>query len=217
MLCEHANPQLVEYAAKELPPSLQLQVEEHLSGCDTCQADFAAIGQLRTMAANWHDEVAPAWQPPRIPGRDYLENLRLWFPTFASTAALAVVAVMFVQMPASNGTLPVNQSANADGYYANLPALPQATQAAMVQSVMDGSRVQRQEELQALLKILKNEMDRRSIETEDSLRYVITHQLQGQQELDDLYQQVEALMLTPEQASTLNPQPGNADAQEISP
>lgn len=193
MLCEHANPFLVEYAERELPAGRMLEIEEHLTGCERCQADFAAITEWRTMAANWHDETPPLWQAPVMPGRDYLDSFRQWFPTFASAAALAMVALIYIQPPAAdNGTLPSGQTVATD--YSSLPPLPQATQAAMVESVMEGSREQRQEELQALLKILKAEMDRRSIETEESMRYIISHQIQGQQELDDLYQQVEALM-----------------------
>ena len=37
-----------------------------------------------------------------------------------------------------------------------------------------------------LSQLLKAEMDRRSLETEESLRYVIAHQVQEQAELDEL-------------------------------
>ena len=205
MLCEHANPFLVEYAERELPPGRLLEIEEHLTDCERCQADLAAITEWRTMAANWHDEMPPAWQPVKMPGRDYLESFRQWFPTFASAAALAMVAIVYIQPPAaSNGTLPQGQPLATD--YSSLPPLPQATQAAMVESVMEGSREQRQEELQALLQILKAEMDRRSIETEESMRYIISHQIQGQQELDDLYRQVEELMASGDAPTQTNPE-----------
>ena len=199
MLCEHANPKLIEYAAGELPEQVRSEVERHLNSCETCQADYDSIAQFRTMASTWHDEVVPNWKPPRVPSRDLFENFRLWFPTAASTAALAMATLIFVQLPEPSATLPSGSQMPAD--YQALPQLPQATQAAMVQSVMEGSREQRQEELQALLKILKAEMDRRSIETEESLKFIISNQLQGQQELDELYRQVEDLMLDPEQAN----------------
>jgi anti-sigma factor RsiW len=199
MLCEHANPYLIEYAEGELPSGRHTEVEAHLSGCAKCQADYDAIIQFRTMASNWHDEVVPAWKPAPIPGHDWFESFRLWFPTAASTAALAMATLIFIQLPETSGVLPTNQTMPTN--YEALPPLPQATQAAMVQSVMDGSRQQRQAELQALLKILKAEMDKRSIETEESLRFVISSQLQGQQELDDLYNQVEDIMLNPDQAT----------------
>ncbi|XOV84775.1 MAG: zf-HC2 domain-containing protein [bacterium] len=194
MLCEHANPLLIDYAQKLLNDSLSVEVETHLESCASCQSDFEAINMLSNMAQNWHDETVPAWQPAPITNHSWLDNFRLWFPTAASTAALAVATMIFVQMPESTGVLPA--SSEPISSYQALPELPQATQAAMVERVMEGSREQRQEELQVLLQYLKAEMDRRTIETEDSLRFVITNQLQGQQELDELYRQVKELVMT---------------------
>ena len=205
MLCEQANAQLVEYASNELTPSLNLQIEQHITGCDTCQADLSSITAMQRMAQNWHDEIPPAWVPQDIPGNrpgfggfgELMDNFRLWFPTFASATALVLVAVLFIQQGGiqETGVLPSNSTAGTE--YQALPQLPQgsqATQAALVESVLKSSEEQRAEELQALLKVLKAEMDKRSIATEESLRYIISHQIQGQKELDELYRQVEELM-----------------------
>lgn len=210
MQCEQANPLLVEHAAGELSSRLHQQMEEHLQDCKTCQADYAAIGEWSSLAKGWHDETQPAWKPPAMPGRDYFELFRQWFPSFASAAALAMVALVYIQQPQSNGILPATGKFINATDYQNLPVLPQATQAAMVEQVMANSREQRQEELQALLKILKSEMDKRSIETEESLRFIISHQIQGQQELDDLYAQVEHMMAS--EASSVRP----SEAQQSS-
>ena len=207
MLCEQANPLLVEYGSGELSAQVALEVEQHLAHCTDCQQEFTAISNIANLAREWHDEVPAAWHPPQIEGRDWRESFRQWFPSFASAAALAMVGLLYIQMPGTNGTLPTGSTPAGD--YQTLPELPKATQAAMVEQVMENSREQRQEELQALLKILKAEMDRRSIETEESLRYVITHQIQGQQELDELYSQVDAMM---EQSPDGNP----GSAREIS-
>jgi len=213
MRCEDANPLLIEYAENTLSAEQFEQVETHLPGCEACRADLEAITRWRAMAGNWHDEVVPHREPARLPGHDLFESLRLWFPTAASAAALAMATLIFVQQPQqTNGVLPVQQPAVAADYE-TLPPLPQATQAAMVQSVMEGSRQQRAEELQAILKILKAEMDRRSIETEESLRFIISKQLQGQQELDELYKQVEALMVHPASANAGQAGPAARPAQ----
>ena len=100
---------------------------------------------------------------------------------------------MYVQPPASNtGTaLPSNSSSGAD--YANLPELPQATQAAF-DTALENNREQRKQELQSLLEILTAEMNRRSIETEESLRFLVSSQVEGQRELDLLYKQLEQLL-----------------------
>ena len=198
MLCEHANPQLIEFAAGELSSDSAAQVAAHVELCITCQSDLQAINQMQQMANNWQETVPPHWTPLPAPKRDLFEHLRLWFPTAASTAALVMASLLYLQTPDTNGALP-SQSNNIA--YETLPPLPQATQAAMVESVMQRSQAQRQEELQALLRILKAEMDRRSIETEESLRFVISSQLQGQRELDALYRQVTDLIKHPSTAT----------------
>ena len=81
--------------------------------------------------------------------------------------------------------------------YRALPELPQATQAAFT-NAFESNRKQRQQELQSLLEILTAKMNRRSIETEDSMRFIVSSQIQGQQELDQLYQQLEQLVSEPE-------------------
>lgn len=213
MLCEHANPLLIDYAQKSLNDSLSVEVETHLESCADCQSDFEAINMLSTMAENWHDETVPAWQPtPVVSNHNWLDNFRLWFPTAASTAALAVATMIFVQTPENIGVLPASSQPLSS--YQELPELPQATQAAMVERVMEGSREQRQEELQVLLQYLKAEMDRRTIETEDSLRFVITNQLQGQQELDELYQQVKELVTTADRQPAATSDTGSDAAEQ---
>ena len=49
MLCEHANLILIDYAEGTLDDPTRAEVEQHLEGCDTCQADFSAIHEWRTM------------------------------------------------------------------------------------------------------------------------------------------------------------------------
>lgn len=201
MLCEQANAQLVEYAAHELSPATNREIAEHVSTCTTCQSDLANITAMQRLAEQWQDEIPPPLpalfgepqRPPLHTGRaHWLTGFRQWFPTLASASALVLVSVMYFQQPGSNGVLPASPGAVN---YEELPPLPQtASQAALVQSVLESSEEQRAKEIQALLKVLKAEMDKRTIQTEESLRYIITHQLQGQQELDELYRQVEQLM-----------------------
>ena len=200
MHCEQANSLLVELASSELSTADSREIRQHLQQCATCQGDFELINAWRRMADNWHDEAPPPWDPSRLTGRraDPLTNLRLWFPTFASTAALLLAVFVYVQQPANTGTLPT-RSTVAD--YQSLPELPKTQQAAVVDSVLASSRVQRQEELSALLKYLTAEMNRRSMETEESLRYIISSQIQDQQALDRLYQQVDRLLAQPAAAS----------------
>ena len=160
---------------------------------DLSDEDVEGIRQWQNMAKVWHDEVVPPWNPPRVGDSRPLFsvlNFQLWFPTLASTAALVMVTVMFVQ----NSGAMSSPAIQATPVYDDLPMLPKAQQAAMVESVIETTRDERQQDLQAALAVLKHHMDKRNLETEQSLQFVIANQLQGQKELEDLYDQVEELM-----------------------
>ncbi len=208
MLCEEANSQLVEYAEGALPPVEHTAVEKHLHACVTCQSDYATITDLQSMSINWDDEQPPAWQIPELqhenPATDWLNGFRNWFPTFASATALVFVSVMYLTSSDTNGTLPSGQQVADLG---TLPELPQAQQAAFVDTVLQTSREQRQEEFSALLEYITAEMNRRSIETEDSMRFILSSQIEGQKELDQLYQQIENLADT----NTTTPPPSESE------
>ena len=60
----------------------------------------------------------------------------------------------------------------------------------VLQAVMEAAREQREEELTALAVFLKAEMDRRSLETDENLRYLITDQVRDRRRLEDLFQRV---------------------------
>ncbi len=194
MRCEEVSELLIEYAEGTLPPDVAAQVEAALPGCDQCQEDLAAIMEFRTMASSWHDEVPPAWKIPEVSNQsagigDFLEGFRQWFPTFASATALVLVAVLYAQTPAQTGQLPSGQMTD----YESLPQLPTATQAAF-DSALETNREQRKQELTTLLEMLTAEMNRRSLETEESMRFLISSQIEEQRELDQLYRQVDALL-----------------------
>ena len=180
-------------------PDRQTYIDDNLS-----EDELAMIDHWNNQAELWHDENVPAWKAPKIETESFWLGLRQWFPTFASAAALAMVAILYIQQPNEAGVLPTQSDVSAQ--YSDLPPLPKATQAAMVETMLQSSRDERQQELQALLAVIKGEMDRRSTETEDSLRYVISHQLQGQKQLQSLYQQVVQMLSPLGSEPTLDPQ-----------
>ncbi len=173
MLCEQSRPLLFDYVDRTLEDSVLAEVSAHLDDCAACHADYQNIRELGAQASTWHDLAPPAWQPPPIqaspqPG-SFIQVLQGWFPTVASTVALTLVISMNLQGGPAAVPVPV-------------PA---------------ESRIERQEELQTLVRLVMSEMDRRSRETEENLRYVITHQIQGQRDIDDLYQQVREISYHP--------------------
>ena len=184
MHCEHAKDLMFEYIEDNLSEEQRRSIGEHLEGCADCREAYAGALMVNQFRDVWHDEAPPAWQPPRIAREPRAwPAFQQWFPTLASAAALALVVLMYVDRP-SNPLPNITPLAAA-------PVPTEAQESMMVQNVLESSRTQRQRELEALVKLLKAEMDRRSIETEESLRYVIAHQIQEQQELEDLRRKVQ--------------------------
>lgn len=182
---------------------------DHVAGCASCSADLEAIRAWRQRADAWQDESVPRWRAPRIerpPARDW----RMWFPAVASTAALALAA--FAVLGPRPGTdagpspapgLPAPAVAQYDpALQARLidAALTQLREelesrreidrSFLLQAAMDAARDEREEELAAVASFLKAEMDRRYLETDENLRYLITDQVQDRRRLEDLFQRV---------------------------
>ena len=190
MHCEHVQSLLFEYADQMLAHDTRDQVGDHLDTCAQCSADYARILEMESQARVWHDLPAPAWQIPKLPSRVDFSELNRWFPSLASAVALVLVVALYFKDPGYQPSL-VLPTASSTTSFADPASLQTLDQRYLMQTALDTNRAQRQQELEALVKLLKGEMDRRSLETEESLRYVIAHQIQGQREIDDLYQRVQ--------------------------
>lgn len=191
MHCEHVQSLLFEYADGLLAQDTRGEVSEHLTTCPHCSADHASILEMESQARVWHDLPAPAWQVPKIPSRLDFSQFTQWFPSLASAAALVLVGALYFKDPGSEPKLalpPASTPASTE-----LVSLQDLEQRNLMQTALDTNRAQRQQELEALVRLLKGEMDRRSLETEESLRYVIRYQLQSQRDLDDLYERMQKI------------------------
>ncbi len=191
MRCDQSQTLLFDYADDRLADQVRMEVGDHLETCSDCRSDYQGILDLQAQASVWHELPVPKWQPPGIPGRSFFDNFHQWFPSLASAAALLVVLTIYVGQPAG---VPVPQRSSVAETGLQDRGTPVAYDSAAaysanpeLESLMLDNRSQRQEELQALVRLLRLEMDRRSEDTEESLRYVISHQLQGQRDIDDLY------------------------------
>jgi hypothetical protein len=188
MRCEDARTQLFDYVDDTLDGYESAKLADHLESCTSCRSDFEAINDLALQATVWHDLAAPRWQPPRVTRQFNFGGFLQWFPSLASALALILVVGVYLRQPD-----PVAPVSNAQ-----IPTLPGGSFApanASFDAAFSSNRMERQQELQALVQILRTEMDRRNEETEESLRYVIAHQIQGQREIDDLYQYIRKVSL----------------------
>jgi hypothetical protein len=198
MRCEDARFRLFDYVDHTLADRERADLDEHLDTCSSCRSDLESLSDLSLQAKVWHDLPAPRWQPPRVGSGFDSSGLQQWFPSLASALALILVAGLYLQ-PTQNGLpAPGNSGQTMAGTQLPGNTMPVSARA---DALRISNRLERQQELQALVQLLRAEMDRRNEETEESLRYVIAHQLQGQQEIDDLYQYIRKVSLdtTPEQ------------------
>lgn len=185
MQCEDARASLFEYADGSLSAAERERMTAHLEQCPSCAGDFEVITDLARQASVWHDEPVPDWRPPRVAPPAHLTGFRQWFPSLASALALILVISLYLQPQPAAVEPP---SAATAGQPAGAPDTggPGVINASL-ETALSRNRLERRQELQALVALLRAEMDQRSEETQESLRYVIAHQLQGQREIDDLY------------------------------
>ena len=213
MNCEEARSNLFELVedAGGLAPGDREALQAHVAGCPSCSADVEAIRTWRQHAQAWRDEPTPRWNRPRIE-RPAWRDWRGWFPVAASTAALALAVIAVVgPRGATEDEAPPSAVAAHDPelqrqlvdaalaqFREELDGRREADRSFVLQAVMEAARDQREEELTALAVFLKAEMDRRALQTDESLRYLITDQVRDRRRLEDLFQRVGTRRDTPE-------------------
>ncbi|MEZ5557353.1 MAG: zf-HC2 domain-containing protein [Pseudomonadales bacterium] len=218
MHCDEVGQLLIEALDRPLEAADERAVAAHLEACTECQQLRESIRSMQSRTRVWHEVPAPRWNATPswqaagnarggpapvsagLPG--WGAWLQQWLPSLTSAAALVVVAALYLNGPA--GTAPTAPAGDAGPSHpvAARGTPPGQLQAAatpvsltddQVGALLAASRSERQQELEALVKLLTAEMDRRSMETEQSLKYVIAHQIQGQRELSDIQQRIETL------------------------
>lgn len=203
MLCEQAGPRLVDLAEGELDAETAQALRAHVDDCDACSRDIDGVRRWREHAALWHEVAVPvgrhagAWRPPSAP-RERGPWFLQWFPVAASAAALAVALLLFFD-PMRGGIDPNIAVGENDVQLLNVRFEQwrqearerlEIEQPLLVRAVLEASEAQRQAELEALVRIIKGEIDHQALAMEESFRTVITHQLEEQQRVDDLVRHV---------------------------
>ena len=212
MRCDEAGPLIPELTEGRLSASMRSALERHIDGCEECRGIADAVATWNRNTVMWDEITPPAWQVNvgQRPRRSFeWPSFFQWFPVATSAAALALVAALFVTQgaPAPDAAVPGNPTIAGSnlGTAATVPVSFDTTpdpqfeafqrelddrlavdQSLLLQTILETNRTQRQQEMEALVKVLKAEIDRKSLETDESLRYVISHQLQEQERVDQL-------------------------------
>ena len=227
MNCDEAGPLLAELADGTLDAATARRVQGHVEGCDDCFSLGVTLGAWRRRAQEWEDLPAPMILLPHMPSRrrgwrlpSWPVDLRWWqlLPTAASLGALALAFVAFVRadspgvdaLPTMAATpLPANAqvlNASFDEWQQDFQHRLEVDQSLIVQAVMVANEDRRQRELDALARLLKAEMDRQALETDQSLRYVVAHQLKEQERVDQLAMQLQQIGWEPPAGLSLGPE-----------
>lgn len=212
MNCEEAGPLLAELADGTLDAATARRVQEHTEGCDDCFSLATTLGAWQRRAQDWEDLPAPVILLPHVPPARRGWRMPSWptkvhwwqvLPTAASLGALALAFGAFVRtgspLPEEAplmATTPVPANAQVlnatfDEWQQDFQHRLEVDQSLIVQAVMVANEDRRQRELDALARLLKAEMDRQALETDQSLRYVVAHQLREQERMDELVRQVQ--------------------------
>lgn len=184
MRCDEARAALLDHldAPDRAHPA---DLSAHLESCAECRALQDDVLTMQSRVRVWHELSAPSWNPDPGPwcataGRFRWRSLvQQWLPLAASTATLVLAAGMYVQRLEPPARAP--ETAVAAGFTTS-PATTAGPLAAA--DVLEVSRRERQHEMEALTALLKAELDRQAMETEQSLKYIIAHQIESQRELD---------------------------------
>jgi hypothetical protein len=200
---------LFDYVDDLLDLETRRIVSERLNASVDLQADYAHILDMQKDAQVWQEIPAPQWNPPRIVSTMSWSwgnlNLLQWFPTAASATALLLVVALYFRAPDEvTPTVTPTAAIPTVPQYLQQASFDDPVETAFAQSLLETGRQQRQEELTTLMKVLTAEMNKRSLETEESLRYIISYQIQEQQDFDELYEQVQDIANT-EPGSDDNP------------
>lgn len=236
MNCDEAGPLLAELADGTLDAATAQRVQAHIEGCDDCFSLAATLGAWQRRANDWEDLPAPMILLPHMPSRprgwrvpSWPRDLRWWqlLPTAASLGALALAFVAVVragspdpEAPPMMAATPVPANAQVlnatfDEWQQDFEHRLEVDQSLIVQAVMVANEDRRQRELDALARLLKAEMDRQALETDQSLRYVVAHQLKEQERVDQLARQLQQIGWEPPLG--LSPSPKGTTPEGASP
>ena len=191
MHCNDAGPRLTDFADGGLDEETAASLRQHLADCPDCRADLDTIRRWRGLAASWRDAQVPAWRPPRVGQRPWMER---WLPLAASLAALALATLMYFERGQEPPPVVWEDPGVAlvePGPHHGVEWFDETGVSPVVEAMLTAHDTQRRDEIEALAVLLLGVIDRQASVTEDSLRYVITQQLADQERLDNLAERVE--------------------------
>jgi hypothetical protein len=208
MRCDDAREHLFDYADDRLDAYLRRGLDEHLETCDECAAQLEELRGFSRLAAAWRDEPLPPGTSPVARPDPTHSGLRppggflQWLP-LAAGVVLALLVLMRAELDVNDSGWRLSFGSQAEMerrlddrlasfqseqrlMLGELRVAQLADQEIIARGLVTSTREVRLQELQALSAMFAAEMDRRSRETDDSLRYLVEYQLRDQDEIERL-------------------------------
>lgn len=208
MRCDEAREHLFDYVDDRLDAFLVRGLTQHLDTCDDCARQLEELRSFSRLAARWQDEPLPQGASPLARPEASSSGLRppggfvAWLP-LAAGVVLALLVLLHAQLDVNDSGWRLSFGSGTEiqrllderlvGFQAeqqsmldDLRTAQLTDQEIMVRGLLDSERESRMQELRALSALFAAEMDRRSRQTEDGLRYLVEHQLRDQQDIERL-------------------------------
>lgn len=158
MSCPKTQHLLQEYFADDLSPFARDEMENHLSGCESCHAELEALLITQSSLREWQEQRVPHWDRrmnlfQREPNTGsafarFWSSLQ-WVPTAASFAMLAVLL------------LNVSFVSTEQGFSVTFGAAPSNT--SELQAELAALQSQQQAEMQSLIARVEDRLDSNNV------------------------------------------------------
>ncbi len=206
--CEQCQANLFDFAEDRLAPLEKQLVDQHLQHCVDCQDELSAIWHLESRASEWQDQSVPAWNRKRFFFEPSPWPFRMqWVASFVSLLVLVLVLAqarvstidgLTISFAGNNdyvsrqdmmqqiAKLEDQQQTHLESSVQKLRSQQITTNQLLLRTIMDANRLERREDLGNLLVLWEQIQDQRSLSTEESLRFLISSQVQDRREIQEL-------------------------------
>jgi hypothetical protein len=198
---------LFDYADNQLKPLERQLVDQHLQHCDDCNTELSSIWNMQSASNEWADQRVPLLNKGWGNKKQYFFEPSPWPKRIQWTSSFASVLVLTQARFSTIDGLTVDFASDFISHnelslqLTNLQARNQMQLNSRVQkltsqqvetnqlllcTVLSASQQERREDLGNLLVLWEEELNSRTLSTEESLRFLISEQLQDRREIQDL-------------------------------
>jgi hypothetical protein len=206
--CEQTRSLMINVIEDGLSILEKQRLDQHLDHCQDCRHHFAELWELKAISTQWKDIPVPAWDR-----RQNLFEAPSFLPGFQYLSGFASVLVLVLVLTSAEISTKDGFSINFGGNYVSRSELTQrlksiesdqrdylqtsvqkltdqqvTTSQLLMKSMLTTSRVERREDLQQVFALVDEAQGQQLQLTNDSLRVLISYQLEDRRNINHLNQ-----------------------------